>query len=126
MPAMSIRFFCLPENKSVKFVICSKIVLDLSTECVYNVDKIISGYLMRLEIRGAEKLSLREKQVATYKEMGLASAEIAKRLKMAQSTVATLYARARAKGYEAVIVVPGEALGLFTEEDGHFDEEKNS
>ncbi|MCL2677702.1 MAG: sigma-70 family RNA polymerase sigma factor [Clostridiales bacterium] len=80
---------------------------------------------MKLEVRGAEKLSLREKQVVVYKEMGLPAAEIARRLKMAQSTVATLYSRARAKGYEAVIIIPGEALGLFTEEDEHFGEEEN-
>jgi len=80
---------------------------------------------MKLEIRGAEKLSLREKQVAAYKEIGMPAAEIARRLKMAPSTVATLYARARAKGYEAVIIIPGEALGLFAEEDEHFGEEKN-
>ena len=80
---------------------------------------------MNLEIRGAEKLSLREKQVVVYKEMGLPAAEIARRLKMAQSTVATLYGRARAKGYAAVIIVPGEALGLFAEEDERFAEEKD-
>lgn len=74
---------------------------------------------MKIEIRGAEKLSFREKQVVTLKETGVTAAEIAKRLGIAASSVATLYQRARAKGFETVIVIPGGALGLdnYAEED---------
>lgn len=75
---------------------------------------------MKIEIRGAEKLSFREKQVVTLKEMGYSSEKIARQLKLSTSTIATLYNRARTKGYEAVIIIPGEALGIFEhdEEEG--------
>ena len=77
---------------------------------------------MKIEIRGAEKLSFREKQVVTLKETGVSAQEIAKRLGIAASSVATLYQRARQKGYETVIVIPGEALGLIdSEESDHID-----
>ena len=72
---------------------------------------------MKIEIRGAEKLSFREKQVVTLKETGISAQDIAKRLGIAASSVATLYQRARAKGFETVIVIPGEALGLFNNEE---------
>lgn len=72
---------------------------------------------MKIEIRNAQNLSFREKQVVTMKEMGKPAAEIAKRLQVSESTVATLYNRARGKGYETVIVIPGETLGLFESED---------
>ncbi len=72
---------------------------------------------MKIEIRGAEKLSYREKQVVTLKETGVSSKEIAERLKIGASSVATLYKRARAKGYVTVIIIPGAALQLFDEED---------
>lgn len=72
---------------------------------------------MKIEIRGAEKLSFREKQVVVLKEMGKNSQEIAQALKISASTVATLYNRARTKGYEAVIVIDGDPLGLFGGED---------
>ncbi len=72
---------------------------------------------MQIEIRHAQNLSFREKQVVTMKEMGSSAAEIAKRLHISESTVATLYNRARGKGYETVIVIPGEALGLFEGEE---------
>lgn len=68
---------------------------------------------MQIEIRNAQNLSFREKQVVTLKETGFSAAAIAKRLGLAESSVATLYNRARAKGYETVIVIPGEALGVF-------------
>lgn len=68
---------------------------------------------MRMEIRGVEKLSFRERQVVALKESGKTSEQIAKQLGLSTSTVATLYNRARTKGYEVVIIVPGEALGLF-------------
>ncbi|MDA8213264.1 MAG: sigma factor-like helix-turn-helix DNA-binding protein [Clostridia bacterium] len=77
---------------------------------------------MQIEIRGAEKLSFRERQVVTLKEMGYSNEKIAKQLKLSASTVATLFNRARTKGYDVVIVIPGQALGLFgvgdDEEDG--------
>ncbi|MDO4582122.1 MAG: sigma factor-like helix-turn-helix DNA-binding protein [Bacillota bacterium] len=75
---------------------------------------------MKIEIRGAQNLSFREKQVVTLKETGKPAAEIARLLKMSVSSVATLYGRARAKGYETVIVIPGEALGLY---DAEVDED---
>ncbi|SFR04489.1 sigma factor-like helix-turn-helix DNA-binding protein [Desulfoscipio geothermicus] len=77
---------------------------------------------MKIEIRGAEKLSFRERQVVTLKEMGCASDKVAKQLGLSVSTVATLYSRARAKGYEVVIVIPGHNLGLF----GPDEEDENS
>lgn len=72
---------------------------------------------MKIEIRGTEKLSFREKQVVALKEMGKSTTEIAKTLRIGSSTVATLYNRARSKGYEVVIVIPGEILGLTAEEE---------
>jgi len=68
---------------------------------------------MKIEIRGAHKLSFRERQVVVLKEMGKSSEEISQQLQISSSTVATLYNRARSKGYEVVIVLPGEILGLF-------------
>lgn len=72
---------------------------------------------MRIEIRGAEKLSFREKQAVVLKESGFSSNEIAVRLNLSPSTVATLLNRARSKGYEAVIVIPGSVLGVMAGED---------
>lgn len=72
---------------------------------------------MKIEIRGVEKLSFRERQVVALKETGHSNEEIAKKLKLSQSTVATLFNRARNKGYEIVIVLPGNTLGLFGPED---------
>lgn len=68
---------------------------------------------MNIEIRGAEKLSFRERQVVVLKEMGHSADSIAKRLNLAPGTVATLYNRAKTKGYQVVIVLPGDVLGLF-------------
>lgn len=75
---------------------------------------------MKIEIRGAEKLSFRERQVVTLKEMGYSNEAVSKKLGLSSSTVATLFNRARTKGYELVIILPGDALGLFgpNEEDG--------
>ena len=81
---------------------------------------------MKIEIRGAERLSFREKQVVTLKESGYTAKAIAKSLTLAESTVATLYNRARSKGYETVIVIPGAALRLFeTEEENLFGDIAN-
>ncbi|MBX5467060.1 MAG: LuxR C-terminal-related transcriptional regulator [Firmicutes bacterium] len=67
---------------------------------------------MQLEIRGLEKLSLRERQVVALKETGLNNETVAKRLGLAPATVATLYNRAKAKGYQVVLVIPGDPLGV--------------
>ncbi len=72
---------------------------------------------MQIEIRGAEKLSFREKQVVVLKESGLNADAIAKKLGIAPSSVATLYQRARAKGYETVIILPGSVLQIPNDED---------
>ncbi len=72
---------------------------------------------MQIEIRGAERLSFRERQVVTLKEMGVPSGKIAKQLGLTASSVATLLQRARAKGYEVVIVIPGSSMNLFQEEE---------
>lgn len=72
---------------------------------------------MKIEIRGAERLSFRERQAVVLKEMGRSNDEIAKTLKISSSTVATLLNRARSKGYEVVIIIPGNALGIFEVED---------
>lgn len=79
------------------------------------MDRVVKD--MHVEIRGAEKLSFRERQVVVMKETGKSTEEISRTLKISASTVATLYNRARSKGYEVVIVLPGDVLGLFHEED---------
>jgi DNA-directed RNA polymerase specialized sigma24 family protein len=72
---------------------------------------------MKIEIRGAERLSFRERQVVVLKEMGKSTEQISKTLNLSSSTISTLYSRARAKGYEVVIVLPAEVLEIFTGED---------
>ena len=67
---------------------------------------------MQIEIRGAEKLSFREKQVVVMKETGRSASEISKTLGLSSSYVATIYNRARTKGYEVVIVISGDVLGI--------------
>lgn len=67
---------------------------------------------MKIEIRGVEALSFRERQAVVLKEQGLGNAAIARRLGIGEATVATLLHRARRKGYEVVIVLPGSMLGL--------------
>lgn len=68
---------------------------------------------MQLEIRGAERLSFREKQVVILKETGHSNEEIARQLGINTTTVATLLSRARAKDYQAVIIISTN-LGLFS------------
>ena len=46
---------------------------------------------MKIEIHNAQNLSFREKQVVVLKESGMSASKIAKKLKIAESTVATLY-----------------------------------
>jgi len=72
---------------------------------------------VQVEIRGAEKLSFRERQVVALKETGLNNEEIARRLGLGASSVATLYHRARTKGYQVVIILPGEVLGIYEGEE---------
>lgn len=70
---------------------------------------------MRLEIRGVEKLSWRERQVVALKELGHSTKDIASRLGIGEGSVATLYNRARKKGYEVVLIIDGDPLGLGAE-----------
>lgn len=72
---------------------------------------------MEIEIRGAEKLSFRERQVVVLKEMGLNNEEISRRLGISISSIATLYHRARTKGFQVVIILPGDVLGVFEGEE---------
>lgn len=67
---------------------------------------------MEIEIRGAERLSFRERQVVVLKETGLAADEIARRLGISTGSVATHFARAKAKGYQVVIIISGDPLNL--------------
>lgn len=67
---------------------------------------------MQLEIRGVERLSFRERQVVALKETGQSADVIARRLGVSAATVATLYARAKAKGYQVVLVLDGDPLAL--------------
>lgn len=68
---------------------------------------------MQIEIRGVERLSHRERQVVALKELGYSNAAIARRLQISVASVATLFQRAKAKGYQVVIVLPGDPLNLF-------------
>ena len=72
---------------------------------------------LHIEIRGAEQLSFRERQVVVLKETGQATAAIAARLGISEATVATLYRRARAKGYQVVIILDAGVLGLDEADD---------
>lgn len=76
---------------------------------------------MQVEIRGAEKLSFRERQVVALKEMGYSAQAIADKLKISTATVATLYNRAKTKGYQVVIVISGDPLNLFEGEEPEED-----
>lgn len=79
---------------------------------------------MRIEVRGFDKLSFRERQVVALKESGLSRDVIAARLNLSVNTVATLYNRARSKGYEVVLIIPGQVLGI-ADSDEEGDEELN-
>ncbi len=67
---------------------------------------------MKVELRGMENLSFRERQAVVLKESGQSNAAIARQLGVGEATVATLLHRARAKGYEVVIILPGAAMGM--------------
>jgi len=80
---------------------------------------------VHLEIRGAERLSFRERQVVTLKETGVRLDAIARQLSLSESSVATLLHRAKTKGYQVVIVIDGDPLALntsTTEEDEELGE----
>jgi len=89
------------------------------------VEKVPGLVIMKIEIRGVEKLSFRERQVVTLKEMGYSTNRIAKQLGLSASTVNTLYSRARTKGYEVVIIIPGHNLALFGVDDENEAEGEN-
>ena len=73
---------------------------------------------MQMEIRGAERLSHRERQVVVLKETGQSGESIARRLGLSPATVATLYNRAKTKGYQVVLVLDGDPLGLYDPSEG--------
>jgi len=64
------------------------------------------------EIRGLEKLSFRERQAVMLKESGRTSEEIADILKISLSSVSTMLARAKTKGYQIVGILQDSELGL--------------
>lgn len=57
------------------------------------------------------------------RETGHNTEAIAKRLGITTGTVATLLSRAKSKGYQVVIVLPGDALGIFGTEGDDDDED---
>ncbi len=67
---------------------------------------------MHWEIRGLEKLSFRERQAVMLKESGRTSEEIADILKISLSSVSTMLARAKTKGYQIVGILQDSELGL--------------
>lgn len=81
---------------------------------------------MRIEIRGAERLSFRERQVVALKEMGSSNEAVARRLGITVATVATLYSRARQKGYQVVMILDGDPLSLFADGDDDAGSEPGS
>ena len=78
---------------------------------------------MQIEIRGAERLSFRERQVVVLKETGYSAQDIATRLNISQGSVATLYNRAKTKGYQVVIVISGDPLSLYGNNEPELEEE---
>ncbi|MEX0974554.1 MAG: LuxR C-terminal-related transcriptional regulator [Bacillota bacterium] len=79
---------------------------------------------MQIEIRGAERLSFRERQVVVLKETGNSAQAIAEQLKLSPATVATLYNRAKTKGYQVVIVISGDPLNIYGGDEGPEGEPK--
>lgn len=72
---------------------------------------------MQIEIRGAERLSFRERQVVALKEMGADNDTVARRLGVSQATVATLFSRAKRKGYQVVMILSGDPLNIMGGDD---------
>ena len=60
--------------------------------------------------------------MVALKETGISNDEVAKRLGLSASTIATLFNRARGKGYEVVIIIPGSSLGVY----GSGNDEENN
>lgn len=79
--------------------------------------------MVKIEIRGAEKLSFRERQVVALKEAGFANEDIARRLDLSLSSVNTLLHRARAKDYEVVLVLDRDPLRLNSTPDREEEDE---
>lgn len=77
---------------------------------------------MHIEIRGAERLSFRERQAVVLKETGQRLDAIARQLGLSESSVATLLHRAKAKGYQVVIVIDGDPLQLQAEDRDEEDD----
>ncbi|AHF08890.1 MAG: hypothetical protein FNP40_11200 [Dehalobacter sp. 4CP] len=67
---------------------------------------------MHWEIRGLEKLSFRERQAVMLKESGRSSEDIAKVLGISGSSVSTMLARAKTKGYQIIGIIQDHELGL--------------
>ncbi len=67
---------------------------------------------MKVELRGMEKLSFRERQAVALKESGNSVEQIAKKLTLGAGSVTTLLHRAKSKGYEIVIVMDADEIGL--------------
>jgi Sigma-70, region 4. len=59
-----------------------------------------------------EKLSFRERQAVMLKESGRSSEDIAKVLGISGSSVSTMLARAKTKGYQIIGIIQDHELGL--------------
>ena len=66
-------------------------------------------------------MSPRERQVVALKETGLGNDAVARRLHLKSGTVATLYNRARVKGYQVVLVISGDPLGVYGDSEDDMD-----
>lgn len=67
---------------------------------------------MHWEIRGLEKLSFRERQAVMLKESGRSSEDIAGILGISSSSVSTLLARAKVKGYQIIGIIQDHEFGV--------------
>jgi transposase len=81
--------------------------------------------MVTVEIRGAEQLSFRERQVVALKEAGFSNEAIAARLSLSSGSVNTLLHRARSKGYKVVLILDGDPLKLFEPGKGEEDESED-
>lgn len=81
---------------------------------------------VHVEIRGAEKLSFRERQVVALRESGYSNQQVAKHLGVSVGTVTTLFNRAKRKGYQVVIVLDGDPLALHRPDDDELPEEREN
>jgi len=78
---------------------------------------------MKMEIRGIENLSWRERQVVALKETGMNTEQVAERLGLAAGSVTTLFNRARRKGYNVVLIIDGDPLAVLEPEETELDED---